>query len=53
MRGRGLMRGAFNINGASAIISGACIDVLNGHALQSLYGAWPELKTTLRLIDEA
>jgi hypothetical protein len=53
MRWRGLMRGAFNIDGASAIISGARIDVLNGPALQSLYGAWPELKTALRLIDEA
>ena len=47
------MRGAFNMNGASAIISGARIDVLNGPALQSLYGAGPELKATLRLIDEA
>ena len=47
------MRGAFNLNGASAIISGARIDVLDGPALQSLYGAWPELETALRLIDEA
>ena len=47
------MRGAFNIDGAGSIISGARIDVLNGPALQALYGARPELEIALRLIDEA
>lgn len=52
MRQWGLMRSAFNEDGAGAIISGARIDVLNGHTLQSLYGAGPEFEATLRLIDE-